>query len=236
MYINSELLEYFVTCSYIWFSEYMLKIYNKNEHFILISVLRFISWKHLRLYGLLHTVPNCTGPQAPKLMTFIWVNAMSFQNFPTIYHIELSPTEPSTPLSSWQQHEDKILALALQAAMISLRLPWYAERTAPPNFWNTIILSFKSFLYFTFAMVFTNLFHLVLIRNYKLYFIVPLCSFSFSLTITAFLCLYPDTHTLETSWDLEIMPIWITEMCSGPYCSIEFRRHGRVSSHIINLH
>jgi len=34
-------------------------------------------------------------------------------------------------------------------------------------------------------------------------------------------------HILEASWHLEIMPMWITEMCSGPYCGTEFRMAGK---------
>lgn len=58
-------------------------------------------------------------------------------------------------------------------------------------------------------MVFTNLFCLVLIRNYKLYFIIPLCSLSFLLTITS---VYILAHILEASRDpeAEVMPILVT--------------------------
>lgn len=44
-------------------------------------------------------------------------------------------------------------------------------------------------------MVFTNLFHLVLIRNYNLSFKIPLCSCSSFSTITSCPCLHPGTHT-----------------------------------------
>lgn len=63
------------------------------------------------------------------------------------------------------------------------------------TFKTLLLYPLNHFLTFFFATVFTNLFHLVLIRNYKLYFIIPLCSFSFLPTITSFLCLYPGTHT-----------------------------------------
>lgn len=44
-------------------------------------------------------------------------------------------------------------------------------------------------------MVFTNLFHLVLIRNDKLSFKIPLCSLSSFSTTASFPCLHPGTHS-----------------------------------------